>query len=130
MIRKKNWWLALSLGLGLAFGAGRASAWQESSEKPGDKGGEKQVADELTDRIREVQQLFPRTKSGKMSPAQLDEAQEKLQALVDDKVPPASLMMLRQGLVQQQLNAGRMQDALGHLLANVEFLRVEGKTAP
>ncbi|MFM8581159.1 MAG: redoxin family protein [Planctomycetaceae bacterium] len=130
MIRKKNWWLALSLGLGLAFGAGRASAWQESSEKPGDKGGEKQVADELTDRIREVQQLFPRTKSGKMSPAQLDEAQEKLQALVDDKVPPAHLIMLRRGLVQQQLNAGRMQDALGHLLANIEFFRAEGKTAP
>ncbi|MFM8219660.1 MAG: hypothetical protein ACKOJF_12155, partial [Planctomycetaceae bacterium] len=65
-----------------------------------------------------------------MSPAQLDEAQEKLQALVDDKVPPARLMMLRQGLVQQQLSAGRMQDALGHLLANIEFFRAEGKTAP
>ena len=126
MNRNQNWVLAALLGLGLASGTGRAFAWQET----GDKGGETETADAIADRLKAISELFPSQPNARMTPEKLDQAQEQLQALIDDKVPAPRLLVVRQRLAQQQLNAGRMQDALTHLLANIEMLTAEVKTSP
>lgn len=62
-------------------------------------------------RLRELAALFPRTKSGRMTPDQLDRAEALLEELVRDGTPAADLWLMRRGIVAEQMSGDRIDKA-------------------
>jgi len=124
MLRNGKWLLAAALLVGGSVPVSSARAWQEEPKS------EAQEEAPVKERLESLRKLLTTRPNERLSAEKLDEAEALMQGLIRDKAAPPELLMARQMLSQQQFAAGRLQDAAGHLLANIQALEGEVKTRP